>query len=368
MLSILNILKKYHEEKKKNKGETGKPEEPVSAIISGNAPKANPEGVFPPGQGQAENSGILAPEKKVPAESKLERASGLYKELLDWAKKVYKLEFVLVPDFKANFAAIIEKELACLDSEGRELLKLCLADYEIKEDALYYHVVNVSILVLELGKGLGYEKQRLIELGTAGFMHDIGIIKFTELINKNGKLNEEELRKVKEHPLSGLEILNKIGGEFTPGLIDVISQEHERLDGTGYPKGIKDDEIKEFAQIVGLADVYEAMTHSRPYRLRFSPPKTMNTILNKKSEFSPKVLKIFLERIGIFPVGTMVRLNTKEIGVVAKENFGLPLRPLVMVIFDENGNKLVAEKQIDLSSNLLICIEECMDISGDKVN
>lgn len=367
MLSILNILKKYHEEKK-NKGGKSKPAEPVPSIISGNAPGVNPEGVFPPGQGQAENAGILTPAKNISAESKLERVREVYKELLDWAKKVYKLEFVLAPDFKANFAAIIEKELACLDSEGRELLKLCLADYEVKEDALYYHVVNVSILVLELGKGLGYDKQRLIELGTAGFMHDIGIIKFTELINKNGKLNEEELRKIKGHTLSGLEILNKIGGEFTPGLIDVISQEHERLDGTGYPKGIKDDEIKEFAQIVGLADVYEAMTHLRPYRLRFSPPKTMNMILNKKSEFSPKVLKIFLEKIGIFPVGTRVRLNTKEVGVVAKENLGLPLRPLVLVIFDENGNKLIAEKQIDLSSNLLICIEECMDVSGDKVN
>ncbi len=368
MLSILNILRKYQEEKKKNKGETGKPDEPVPAILSGNAPGENPVGVFPRELGGAENAGILAPEKKVSAESNLERARELYKELLDWAKKVYKLEFVLVPDFKANFSAIIEKELASLSSEGSELLKLCLADYEIKEDALYYHIVNVSILVLELGKGMGYDKQRLVDLGIAGFMHDLGIIKFIEIINKKGKLNEEELRKVKEHPLSGLEILNKIGGEFSPGLIDVISQEHERLDGTGYPKGIKDDEIKEFAQVVGLADVYEAMTHMRPYRLRFSPPKTMNMMLNKKSGFSPKVLKIFLERIGIFPVGTMVRLNTKELGAVVKENLGLPLRPLVLVLFDENGNKLISPKQIDLSSNLLICIEECMDVSGDKVN
>ncbi len=88
MLSILNILRKYQEEKKKNKGETGKPDEPVSAIISG-APGLSPEGAV--GPGPVENLGVLAPEKKVPAENKLERARELYKELLDWAKKVYKL-------------------------------------------------------------------------------------------------------------------------------------------------------------------------------------------------------------------------------------------------------------------------------------
>ncbi len=358
MLSILDILRKYQEESKKKKSQAGKSNVPAVAPDAG---AGLPAAVAP-----VENVNVFSIVNKDLNEDKSGRAKEFYKELLDWAKKVYKLEFVLAPDFKSQFTAIIEKELNFLDSESKELLKLSLADYENKEDALYYHVVNVSIISLELGRGLGYQKQRLIELGVASLMHDIGAIKFLELINKNGKLTDEELRKVKEHPLNGVEILNKIGGEFMPGIIDVISQEHERLDGSGYPNGLKDDEIKEFAQIVGLVDVYEAMTHVRPYRLKFSPPKTINTILNKKSEFSAKVLKVFLERIGVFPVGAMVRLNTKEVGMVSKENQGLPLRPLVTVMFDENGNKLSQPKQINLSANLLICIEECIDISGDK--
>ncbi len=366
MLSILNILKKYQDEKNKNKAETAKPAQaPVSPPVE-SLPSAHDGAEESAAGGQVENVSISSVVNKDLPEDKFARARDCYRELLDWAKKVYKLEFVLEPDFKARFTLIIEKELAVLNSEGKELLKLCLADYENREDALYSHVVNVSLIALELGRGLGYEKQQLVELGVAGFMHDIGIIKFLDLINKNGKLSDGEFQKVKEHPLNGLEIINKIGGEFIPGLIVVIAQEHERLDGSGYPKGLKDDEIKESAQIVGVADVYEAMIHSRPYRVRFSPPKTINAILNQKNSFSPKVLKVLLERIGVFPVGTMVRLNTKEVGMVVKENQGLPLRPLVTVMFDESGKKVAQPKQIDLSSNLMICIEECLDVSGDK--
>ncbi len=357
MLSILDILKRYQEEKNKNKdkycrssGADAMGENKPSVLDGVNASIA-----------PVINSDLFTEES--------DRIKEFYKELLVWAKKVYKLEFVLSVDFKSRFTEIVEKELAFMDSAGKELLRLCLADYETREDALYYHVANVSIIALELGRGLGYEKQKLIELGVAGFMHDIGIIRFLELINKYGKLSPEELSKVKEHPLTGVEVLNKIGGEFIPGLTDVISQEHERLDGSGYPKGLKEAEIRESAQIVGLADVYEAMTHFRPYRVKFNPSKTMNTILNEKNAFSPKVLKVLLERIGIFPIGTMVRLNTKEIGMVLKINQGFPLRPLVMVLFDEVGNKLVpSSKQIDLSNNLLICIEECMEVSENQAN
>jgi HD-GYP domain-containing protein (c-di-GMP phosphodiesterase class II) len=363
MLSILNILKKYQDEKK-NKGESSKNPDPGLDRSGKNADSAGGEST----PGRADNLSIFSVVNKDLSEDKIERIKEFYKELLDWAKKVYKLEFVLAADFKNKFTQIIEKELAALNSDSKELLQLCLADYENKDDALYCHVVNVSIIALELGKGLGYQKQQLVELGVASFLHDIGLIKYLELINKNGKFSEEEFRQVKEHPLNGREIINKIGGEFMPGIIDVILQEHERLDGSGYPSGIRDDEIKELAQIVGLVDVYEAMTHLRPYRAKFSPPKTMNTILNKKNSFSTKVLKVLLERIGVFPVGTMVRLNTKEMGIVYKENNGLPLRPVVIVMFDESGNKLPQTKQIDLAANLLVCIEECLDISGDKSN
>jgi HD-GYP domain-containing protein (c-di-GMP phosphodiesterase class II) len=360
MLSILKILKKHQDEKKEK-------DLSVNPEISGfSSPIGAPPGAVDLAQSSVDSVSIFSVVNKDISREKLERVKELYNQLLDWTRKLYKLEFVPDADFKKRFSEIIEAELAGITSDSQELLQLCLTDYANNEDALYRHVVNVSILSLEMGRGLGYQKQQLLELGVASFMHDIGSIKYLELINKNGKLTDEEFSKVKDHPLNGVEVLSKIGGEFVPGLIDVISQEHERLDGSGYPKGLRGDQIKEYPQIVGLVDVYEAMTHLRPYRLKFSPPKTMNTILNKKSAFSTKVLKVFLEKIGIFPVGSIVRLNTKEVGAVYRENQGLPLRPKVLVTIDENGNKLVSPKQIDLSSNLLVCIEECLDVSEEK--
>jgi HD-GYP domain-containing protein (c-di-GMP phosphodiesterase class II) len=360
MLSILKILKKHQDEKNEKALS-------VNPGVSGQTtPIGAPPGALDPTPSAVDSVSIFSVVNKDLSREKFERVKELYDQLLDWARKLYKLEFVLSADFKKQFSDIVEAELAGVTSDSGELLQLCLNDYANNEDALCHHVVNVSILALEMGRGLGYQKQQLLELGVASFMHDIGSIKYLELINKSGKLTDEEFSKIKEHPLTGLEVLSKIGGEFIPGLIDVISQEHERLDGSGYPKGLRDDQIKEYPQIVGLVDVYEAMTHLRPYRLRFSPPKTMNNILNKKNAFSTKILKVFLEKIGIFPVGTMVRLNTKEVGAVYQENQGLPLRPKVLVTVDENGNKLVSPKQIDLSSNLLVCIEECLDVSGDK--
>lgn len=364
MLSILNILRKYQQTQKNKPGGLKAADSGLDFIgkrINGE-PQASNEAT----PNAVENVSISSLVDKDLSPEKLERVRELYAQFLDCAKRLYNPEFVMAVDFKSEFVAAIEKALDASNSELRELLQLSLTDYQNKQDIFYYHVVNVMIISLELGIGLGYKKQQLLELGVASFLHDIGSIKYLELISKNGNLTDEEFSKVKDHPLNGLEVLNRIGGEFMAGTIEVISQEHERLDGSGYPKGLRDDQINEYAQIVGLVDVYEAMTHLRPYRLKFSPPKTMNAILNKKNGFSTKILKIFLEKIGIFPVGTMVRLNTKEVGVVYKENQGLPLRPKVMVMLDEGGNKLVSPKQIDLAINLLVCVEECLDVPGDK--
>ncbi len=364
MLSILNILKKHHQTQKSKSGGLKSPDSGLDFIGQRTDRLSHDDGEA--AQSTVSNVSIAQLADKNLSSERLERVKELYDQLLDCAKKLYNPEFAFSADFKSGFLAAIEKALDFFSSGSRELLQLSLADYRNKEDSLYCHAVNVMIISLELGTGLGYNRQQLLELGVASLLHDIGSIKYLELINKEGNLSDEELRKVKEHPFSGLEILNKMGGEFMAGTVQVISQEHERLDGSGYPKGLRDDQINEYAQIVGLVDVYEAMTHLRPYRVKFSPPKAMNAILSKKNGFSTKILKIFLEKIGIFPVGSMVRLNTKEIGVVYKENQGLPLRPKVEVRLDENGNKLVSPKQIDLATNLLVCIEECLDVSGEK--
>jgi hypothetical protein len=192
-------------------------------------------------------------------------------------------------------------------------------------------------------------------------LHDIGSVDYLDIINKAAKLSEQDYNKVKEHPKVGLNVLNEFWKDPPAAVSEVVSQEHERLDGSGYPRGIKGKDISEFAQIVALVDIYEAMIHQRPYRNKHTPSETVNTILTNKNAFGYRVIKVLIERMGIFPVGFMVRLNNKEIGLVVKENPKSPLRPVVDIIFTPDNKKLEKPKQIDLARNPVICIEECLE-------
>jgi HD-GYP domain-containing protein (c-di-GMP phosphodiesterase class II) len=363
MFSILDILKKHSEEKKKLKlqrlaGESVKREEKEdleNKLINENETKNITESLKISG---VSVSGAL---DRGIVEENIKLTGELYDETLVLAKKLYCPELESAPDLKLQINSLIEKMVSLLSRGNRESLQFCLSDYSKEEDYLYCHVVNVCLMSIEIGLGLGYDRLRLVELGTASFLHDIGITKYLEIINKSEKLTEEDYNKVKQHPNYGVEILNKLDKEFPAVVFDVVSQEHERMDGSGYPKGLKNGEIAEYAQIVGLIDVYEAMIHRRPYRSKHTFSETMNMILNKKNAFGYKMIKILIERIGIFPLGSLVRLNTQEIGMVFKDNLKSPLRPVVNIIYDPSGKQLKQPKQIDLASNTVIYIEECLD-------
>jgi len=351
MIRLSDILKKYWEKAKKDETEDLKPHVKSEAEVE----QAKPT---PPVQ-----------EPKVSVSSAVCRGlgkissadiAGLYAELLSRTKQIY------VSDLKQCFTPwvneAVEKLADTLSSgNNEELLKICSADYIKVEDYLYGHAVNVAILAIEIGIELGYERGRLVELGIASLVHDIGLVKYLDIINQNKILDKEEHDKIKEHPNAGAEILNRISKEIGPGIIEVVKQEHERIDGSGYPLGLKGDEISEFAKIIGLVDVYESKLHSRPYRAKFKSLETINAIIKAKQAFESQFIKILIERVGIFPVGIQVRLNTKEIGVVVKENPQLALRPVVNILFDAQKKKLREPKQIDLAENPIIYIEDGID-------
>jgi HD-GYP domain-containing protein (c-di-GMP phosphodiesterase class II) len=287
--------------------------------------------------------------------------SELYGQLLEFAKKFYVADALNYSQAKQEIIGFIERAVGLLSVGTKESLRSSLSDYANPADFVYYNVVNVSFLSIEIGLGLGYDRSHLTELGIACFLHDIGIVKYLEIINKTERLSQQDYNKVKQHTQSGIDFLNKWWNDAPGTVFEVISQEHERMDGSGYPRGIKEGDISEFAQIVGLVDVYEAMIHQRPYRDKHTPTETLNTILNNKRAFGYKIIKVLIERIGIFPVGYRVRLNTKEIGVVIKDNPKSPLRPVVSIMFDLSGRQLANPKEIDLSVNPVIYIEECLD-------
>jgi len=237
---------------------------------------------------------------------------------------------------------------------------------EIVEDYLYPHSVNVSILAANLGFALGYNKSEVIDLCACSLIHDIGMLKISkQIIDKPSKLSEEEFTEIKRHPVYGLAFLLKI--KDSPKITaDVVYQHHENKDGTGYPEGKKEDEISEFAKIVAIAEVFEAMTHPRPYRTeRIIPFAAVKIIIQEdEAKFDQKVLKAFLNYITFYPINSFVALNNNEIGRVIGINNLSPMRPIVEIVFDGQGNQLKKLKIIDLTKSPVLFIKKAIDEQG----
>jgi HD-GYP domain-containing protein (c-di-GMP phosphodiesterase class II) len=246
----------------------------------------------------------------------------------------------------------------CLISVDTELLHFFYV--YTSEKYLYEHVVNTAIMSVEVGLGLGYNKSQLNELGLAAFLHDIGMIKVEELGMQPRKLNEEEYIKIKDHPLYGVDILSKIKDISEP-VIYVAKEEHERVDGSGYPNGLKNGEISEYGRIVAIMDVYEALTHNRPYNKKFSPHEAIKELITNGSKFDPLILKVMIKRVGIYPINSWVELNSNEIGKVMRNNDEFPLRPVLQILFDAKGAHLKEPHSVDLSKQFNLFIKRSIN-------
>ncbi|MCX7927416.1 MAG: HD domain-containing protein [Candidatus Omnitrophica bacterium] len=360
MLSILNVLKKYYEEKKKTaegvSSNSEKERSDVTSIVQNlELPSLADCGAT------RESISIFTVVNRQSEEEKAQKAREFYFNLVNWLRKIYTTEFQANAQFKEECFSFIDEQLTYLNTAVEELIHQANSDYPVDETWLASHAAAVSVIALEIAKGLEYNRQKLMELAACVFFHDIGMLKILDIVQKQSQLSKEELAQIRQHPIMGTSLLGTMNLGLFSCIGEVILQEHERIDGSGYPQGLKQDTINEYAKILGLADIYEALTHNRPYRRRITPPKAINLILNNKHLFDAKVLKKLLERIGVFPAGSLVRLNTKEIGVVTKINHQLPLRPTVLVLFEEKGTRLSAPKELDLSKNFLLCIEECIE-------
>jgi HD-GYP domain-containing protein (c-di-GMP phosphodiesterase class II) len=284
----------------------------------------------------------------------------LYAKTFDLAKEIYLSAREGRVRWEEEIRLLVQELSVLLSQEDPGLPKKCFSDYERAEEYLYYHVVNVSILSMMIARGLGYERQDLVELGLCALLHDIGLMHYLGIIHQAKVLTKEEFAQVREHPRVGFEMLSRVDPKLSAGLLEGVRQEHERIDGSGYPAGRTEGEICRNAQIMGLVDTFEALTHSRPHRAKHSSLEASKVIIDAKSAFSSKIIKVLFERVGIFPSGTTVRLNTKELGVVLRVNAEFPLRPVVKVLFDVDGQELQEPKVVDLAKSRVLFIVESL--------
>jgi len=216
-----------------------------------------------------------------------------------------------------------------------------IKDYD---DYTYHHSVNVSIVSIALGQRLALSKQMLLELGLVALFHDAGKMQVpTEVLNKPAAFTEEEWKIVKRHPIWGVRaILRMKGFDYISVKAAIVAFEHHiRLDDSGYPKRTKPMKSDLYSRIVSIADQYDGMTSARVYsRTPMTPEKALSLMMERAgTQLDPLLFKFFVNMVGVYPVGTAVMLNTKELALVYGNNMMFPDKPRVMVITDSNGSK-----------------------------
>ena len=219
------------------------------------------------------------------------------------------------------------------------------------DEYTFNHSVNVSIYSLAMGKRLGFSKKTLTELGITALLHDIGKSKVPrEVLNKPASLDEEEWGMMKKHPLMGVEIVLNLKqlGEINPRMVVGIFDHHLKSDLSGYPKLFRKKEVSLFGRIIQIADSYDAMTTPRIYKKTpYTPEQALALLLRERTvHFDPVLLKIFIGLVGIFPIGSLVLLNTRELGIVYKPNHDpkwLDRPTVILVARSEKGD---AKKEV----------------------
>ncbi len=261
-----------------------------------------------------------------------------------------------------------------LEEEQLLLGMTAIKDYD---EYTYHHSVNVSILSIALAQRLGMNRKMLTELGMVALFHDIGKMDIPyEILNKPTNFNTEEWKIIKKHPSWGVRTLLKLKklDALTIKSAIVAFEHHMNFNHSGYPKVRKNFELDFFTRIVSLADQYDAMTSSRVYsRIPMSPDKALSIMMERSgSQLDPLLFKFFINMVGVFPIGTMVLLNTRELGLVYESNQLFPDRPRVMIITDNRGNRAesrvvdLAEK--DAEERYLRSIIKTMDPNKYKIN
>jgi len=246
--------------------------------------------------------------------------------------------------------------------DGRnEMIQLILMGGRM-ERKIAAGVINVTILSTIMGSLLKFTSHRLIQLATGALLHDTGMVKVSKaILKKKEKLAPEEMNQIRTHPIHSYRVITK--DLKYPEEIGVIAlQHHERWDGQGYPRKLKGEDINLAARIVSVADAYISMINNRPHRNSMIGYSAMKNLLNDNGrQFDPKILKVFLESMGIYPIGSIVQLNNSAIGRVVQTHSEAPLRPAVELIIDEYGNKLGEREVIDLLARKSLFIVKAVD-------
>lgn len=225
-----------------------------------------------------------------------------------------------------------------------------LARLKTHDDYSYMHSVAVCALMVSLARQLGQSEAEARDAGMAGLLHDMGkALMPLEVLNKPGKLTDAEYDLIKTHPERGHELL--LGGSATAVALDVCLHHHERPDGKGYPHGLSGTALTRQARMGGVCDVYDAITSNRPYKAGWDPAESIARMAEwtKQGQFDPLVVHAFVSSLGIYPTGSLVRLQSGRLAVVVEQNPAALAAPQVKVFFSTKAQMPVPPEIVDLN-------------------
>ena len=227
---------------------------------------------------------------------------------------------------------------------------ISLARLKTVDDYTYMHSVAVCAMMVALSKQLGQDAEQTRAAGLAGLMHDLGkALMPMEVLNKPGKLTDAEFSIIKTHPAEGHRLL-LTGQNVGEVVLDVCLHHHEKTDGSGYPKGLKDSDISVFAKMGAVCDVYDAITSNRPYKVGWDPAESLRKMAEwSNGHFDGKIFQAFVKSLGIYPIGSLVRLTSGRLGVVIDQTGKSLTMPVVKVFFSTKSNMRILPVIIDLS-------------------
>lgn len=230
---------------------------------------------------------------------------------------------------------------------------VCLSQLKKRDEYTVLHSLRVCILALSFGRHLGIEENALRDIGLGALLHDVGKAKIpAEILNKPSRLTDVEFKIMKSHVPAGVKILENT--KHIPRIaIDVAASHHERYDGTGYIRGLKGEQITDAGMISAIVDCYDAITSDRPYQYGISAHSALQKLYTwRGKDFASTLVEQFIQCMGIYPIGSLVELNTGHVGVVTTINRARYLRPRLTLILDAQKSPYASPRKVDLMEQM----------------
>lgn len=227
---------------------------------------------------------------------------------------------------------------------------LSLLGLKAKDDYTFMHCVSVGTFMIALGKQFGLSEDELVDAGTAGLLHDVGKGEIAaDVLNRVGHLSEPELDAMRQHPQMGYRRLREAGFQDSVAL-EVVLHHHERLDGSGYPDRLSGEQITRLARMGAVVDVYDAMTSDRCYRKAEPPTAVLRHLLGESgTRFDPMIVQTFIKTVGIYPNGSLVRLQSGRLAVVMEQSDTHALAPRVRLFYSTKSKMPIPTEDVDLA-------------------